>query len=260
MTESSKAPQSVQSVDRVFDILETLSSYPQGTTLSNIANTVGLHISTAHRLLNTLISRGYVRKEVETGRYRMTLRLFEISSRVSNALGLLAISKELLEGLANQLQEAVHLVERDGSDVVYLYKFEPLQHLVNMSSAVGCRNPIYCTGVGKSILALLPESEQLQLWQQMDIKAYTPYTITDFSAMQKELAETRARGYALDNQEHELGVRCIAVAIRSWVGAPIAAISISATPSRLTDEKIEEYRIPLQHVCDEISSLLGYIP
>lgn len=259
MTETPKPPQSVQSVDRVFDILETLSAYPQGTTLSNISNAVELHISTTHRLLNTLISRGYVRKEVETGRYRMTLRLFEIASRVSNALGVLAISKELLEKLSHQLQEAVHLVERDGCDVVYLYKFEPLQHLVNMSSAVGCRNPIYCTGVGKSILALLPETEQFQIWQQMDVKAYTPYTITDFHEMQKELSETKARGYALDNQEHEMGVRCVAVAIRNWMGEPIAAISISAPVTRLTDARIEECRISLQHVSSEISSLLGYI-
>lgn len=259
MTDVSKSPQSVQSVDRVFDILEALSSYPQGTTLSTISNDVGLHISTTHRLLNTLISRGYVRKDISTGRYRMTLRLFEISSRISNALGLLAISKELLENLANKLQEAVHLVERDGCDVVYLYKFEPLQHLVNMSSAVGCRNPMFCTGVGKSILALLPESEQQQLWKQMDIKAYTPFTITDYADMKKELEDTRSRGYALDNQEHETGVRCVAVAIRNWMGAPIGAISISAPVARMSDERIEEYRIQLQHVSDEISNLLGYV-
>lgn len=256
MAEASK---SVQSVDRVFDILEALSLYPTGISLSELSNAVNLNISTTHRLLNTLAARGYVRKDITSGKYRMTLRLFEISSRCSHALNLLAISKNLLEYLANSVKETVHLVERDGCDVVYLYKFEPLQHMVNMASVVGCRNPMYCTGVGKSIMALMPELELQKVWQQMQIEQFTPNTIVNYEQMKQELMLTRNRGYALDNEEHELGVCCIAIAIRNWEGNPIGAVSISAPTARMTRQRVEDLRIELQHICDEICKMLGYV-
>ena len=125
---------SVQSIDRVFDIIETLSSVPQGMTLSDLASATDLHISTAYRLVTSLSEQGYARKDSASGKYRLTLRMFEIGSRVSNVLSLLPASKQFLDELANTTQEAVHLVERDGDGVVYLYKSEPFQHMPPISS------------------------------------------------------------------------------------------------------------------------------
>ena len=106
---------SVQSIDRVLDILETLSAAPQGLTLSDLAAATSLHASTAHRLLASLANRGYVRKDAENGKYRLTLRLYEISRRVSTVLNLFSASKPLLEKLSNDVKEFLHLVDRDGN-------------------------------------------------------------------------------------------------------------------------------------------------
>ena len=146
----------VQSIDRILDILETLSATPTGLSLSDLASATSLHASTAHRLLSALANRGYVRKDPDNGKYRLTLRLYEISRRVSMVLDLFSASKPMLEKLSNDAKEIVHLVERDGNEVVYLHKFEPFLRPINITSSVGLHNPMYCTGVGKSIMAYLP--------------------------------------------------------------------------------------------------------
>ena len=247
----------VQSIDRVIDILETLSSVPQGMSLSDLAEATHLHISTTHRLVGALADRGYARKDSNSGKYRLTLRLFEISRRVSTVLGMLDVSERFLEELANFSHEAVHLVERSENEVVYLYKFEPFQHVINMTSQVGSRNPMYCTGVGKSILAQLPRKEVEKIWNSTRIQAFTSQTITDLNDMYRELDLIRKRGYAFDNEEHDEGVRCIAAPIYNWERRPIGAVSISAPPSRLTDEAAEHLYPKLLETTSEISHLLG---
>lgn len=249
---------SVQSVDRVLDILEALSSAPFGLLLSELSAAVGLHISTTHRLVNVLVERGYAMKEKGSGKYRLTLRTFALGSRVSAVWDLLGAARPYLDALAAESQEAVHLVERDGNSVVYLYKAEPFRQLVRMGSHTGLRNPMYCTGVGKSILALLPEAEVEKLWQTEPITAFSPNTITDLEAMHRELALTRSRGYALDNEEHEPGVRCVAVAIRNYTGAPVAAVSISAPVPRMDEAMIKKMLPRLQKTAEELSHMLGW--
>ncbi len=250
----------VQSIDRVLDILEALSSVPQGMSLSDLAEATHLHVSTAHRLVMALADRGYARKDGNSGKYRLTLRLFEVSRRVSTVLDLLPVSERYLEELANFSREAVHLVERNGSEVVYLYKFEPFQHLVNMGTYVGRYNPMYCTGVGKSILAYLPPQEVEDIWNATDIQAFTPATIVRLEDMYRELEQIRRRGFAYDNEEHEYGIRCIAAPVLNWESQPIGAVSVSAPSVRLTDEAVERLAPRLLSVSDEISRLLGRKP
>lgn len=249
---------SVQSVDRVLDILELLSSAPFGMNLSDLAAASGLHVSTAHRLVNVLVDRGYAMKEPSSGKYRLTLRTFEIGSRVSGVWDLLSAAKPYLDELAAESQEAVHLVERDGDCVVYLYKAEPFRQLVRMSSHTGLRNPMYCTGVGKSILSWLPAEEVGRIWRSSEIVKFSDKTITDLSRMQQELEASRERGYAVDDEEHEQGVRCIAVAIRNWAGTPVAAVSISAPVARMDETMMERMLPKLKKTALEISRMLGF--
>ena len=250
---------SVQSITRVLDIIETLSTAPQGMTLSDLSVSTNLHISTTHRLLTALVERGYARKDSESGKYRLTLRLFEIGGRVSGTTDLLSIAKPLLDDLANFSQEAIHLVQRDGSDVVYLYKSEPFQQLVRMASYVGCRNPMYCTAVGKSILAMLSPAEIQSVWENSNIYAHTEKTITTLERLQKDLEATRKRGYSIDDEENEPGVRCSAMAIRNWEGKALASVSVSAPASRLTQAAIERIYPQLRTLVNDISRQLGYI-
>ena len=245
---------SVQSIDRVLDILEALSAAPQGLALSELAAATSLHASTAHRLLASLANRGYVRKDPQSGKYRLTLRLYEISRRVSSVLDLFTASKPILETLSNEVKEVIHLVERDGNDVVYLYKMEPFSRPISITSSVGLHNPMYCTGVGKSIMAYLPEKEVRTIWEQTQVVRFTPKTIATWEELQADLALIRQRGYAID----DLGVRCIAAPIYSWNGTPLGAMSISGPAVRMTDSAIAEFAPKLLYTAGEISESMGW--
>ena len=251
---------SVQSIDRVLDIIERLSAAPLGLSLSDLAAATGLHISTAHRLVNVLAERGYAQKDTTSGKYRLTLRLFEVGSRVSGIWDLLTMAKPFLDELAALTQETVHLVERDGNEVVYLYKFEPFSQPINITSSVGLHNPMYCTGVGKSIMAYLPEKEVRTIWDQTEVVHFTPKTIITWEALQADLALIRQRGYAIDDEEHDLGVRCIAAPIYSWNGTPVGAMSISGPAIRMTDSAIDSFAPKLLHAAGEISGSMGWRP
>ena len=249
---------SVQSVDRILDIVEALADVPLGLLLTDLAAATNLHVSTAHRLVNVLVDRGYALKEPISGKYRLTLRMFAMGSRASGVWNLLDTARPYLEELAAVSKEAVHLVERDGNSVVYLYKAEPYHQLVRMGSYTGLRNPMYCTGVGKSIMAFLPDAELEKLWKTEPITAFSENTIIDLDSMRQELAKIRQQGYAMDNEEHEYGIRCIAVAIRNWSGTPVAAVSISAPSARMDEEMINKMLPKLRVVADHISRMLGF--
>lgn len=249
----------VQSIDRVLDIIEILASAPCGMLLTDIAALSGLHNSTVHRLLTSLIDRGYARKDRTSGKYCLTMRLFEVGCKVSGAMDILSLARPWLDELADLSQEAVHLVKRDGTDVVYLYKALPVQLLVRMASYVGGRNPLYCTGVGKAILAYLPEHEVDEIWEISDVHPITDKTIVDLDTLKEQLALTRERGYAIDNEENEKGVFCIAAPVFNWMGEPISAVSISAPLVRMTETAQKRILPKLLQATKEISSQLGYV-
>lgn len=250
----------VQSIDRVFDIIEILATAPSGLLLSDVAAASGLHVSTAHRLLTSLIDRGYARKDHSSGKYCLTLRFFEVGCRVSGAMDLLSLARPLLDALSDFSQEAVHLVKRDGAEVVYLYKAVPVQMLIRMASYVGGRNPLYCTGVGKCILAHLPEKEVEEIWAASDVHSITENTIVDINTLKKQLSLVRQTGYAIDNEENEKEVFCMAAPIFDWQGQPVAAVSVSAPLSRMTDDAQSRILPKLLETTSEISSQLGYCP
>lgn len=248
---------SVQSLDRAFFILELLSNYPQGISLTEICAESNLPKGTVSRMLGTLIQHGYVLQDLDSRKYRLTLRLFEIGSRVVGGANILSIARPYLEKLSRTSEEAVHLVSRVNDEVVYLYKEEATASIVRMSSCVGLHNPMYCTGVGKSILAFLPDEEIQSIWQRTDLIQFTPNTIMTFDKMQEEIAMIRERGYAIDNEEHELGVRCIAAPILDFNFSPVAAISISAPCEHMDEAKIEQYIPMLLDAAKNISRYYG---
>ena len=173
----------VQSIDRVIDIIEALGATSHGMSLTDLSNTVGLHISTTHRLLSALIARGYVQKEPLMGRYRLTMRLFEVGSRAVGGVNLVSIARPYLEHLADFTGETIHLVARYADEVVYLYKEDTSNTIVRMASFVGLHSPMYCTAVGKSILAYLSRDEVRGIWGRSVVTAFTPNTITRFEQL-----------------------------------------------------------------------------
>ena len=166
----------VQSVARIFELIEVLAAHPAGASLQRLAEDAHLAKSTTHRLLGSLVSLGYAAQDGETGKYRLTLKMFEISSGIVNSMDVMSVAKVHLERLAQRTGEAVHLVIRDAQDIVYIYKTE--SGPMRMSSRVGLRSPLYCTGVGKAILATLTEEEVEDVWRHSTPQKLTGHTVT----------------------------------------------------------------------------------
>ena len=244
VTSMEKGHSPVQSIDRLFDIVEALSNAPRGMALSDLSAAVGLHTSTTHRLLAALVARGYVQKDIESGKYRLTMRLFEVGSRAVGGMNIVSLARPYLEHLAATTHEAIHLVVRDGDEGVYLYKENMGDSTVRMA-------------VGKSILSCLPEAEVAAIWQRTIITRFTPHTIVDYADLIAELVKARQNGWAADREEHELGVSCIAAPLLDFHGAPLGAISVSLPTARLSAEREIFFSHAVCSCARAISGLLG---
>ncbi len=247
----------VQSVDRVLDIIEAISRNQRPMALTELSDAVALHKTTTYRLLNSLAARGYVCKDENTGYYRLTMRLLEISSRALSGHNLLTLSVPVLEKLAATTQEVVHLVIRDQDEIAYLFKHDPSNSSVRMSSHVGMHNPMYCTAVGKSILAYLPDEEIAGIFSRSSIERFTDTTLTTLPALMQDVMATRKRGYAIDNEEHESGIRCIGATLFDYRQVPIGAISVSAPSTRMSDIHIQKTAPLVISAAHDISLRLG---
>jgi len=227
----------VQSLDRAFALLEHLADGvgPDGVALSDLAARSGLPLPTIHRLVRTLVASGHVR-QLPSRRYALGPRLIRLGEAASRMLGEWA--RPQLTALVAATGESANLAMLDGDAVVYVAQV-PSQHTMRMFTEVGRRVPAHCTGVGKALLATLPTSEVRALIARTGLPAATPHTITDPAMLLRELDRIRARGYAVDDAEQELGVRCVAVAVP---GAPSAtALSVSGPAARVTWEAVEGF-------------------
>lgn len=254
---ASRSPYQIQVLDRALAILEILSVGGRDFPLGEIAHRLELHKSTAHRLLMVLERHKLIERNASTGRYRLGLKLFELGTRAVSRLDLRERARPILERLVLETSETVHLCILDDTEVVYLDKVEP-ERSVRMSSSVGRRNPAYCTAVGKAILAHLPEEQVEAIVRKHGLKAMTANTITSFLELKSELASIRDRGYAIDNEEIEEGVRCVGCVVRNFSGGPVAAISVSGPAFRLTRQKVKSVSRPVIAAAHALSAELGF--
>lgn len=248
--------ENVQSVDRALGLLETLSMYPKGLGVGAISEITGLHKSTAHRLLATLVDKGYV-KQNQHNHYLLTLKLFELGSKCLEELDMLEVARPYMRQIMEQVNEVVHLVILEGNAIVYIDKVEP-DTTIRMHSRIGIRRPLYCTAVGKAILATMDQKEVEEIWKQTDIKELTQYTITDLDKMKVELESIHKKGYAVDEQENEIGVRCIGIPLLDYTKKAWGAFSISGPIERMTDEAIDKIIPVVIPIGEQIRNELGY--
>jgi DNA-binding IclR family transcriptional regulator len=249
----------IQSAERIFQILEYIAKTGSSGVVE-IGNALDLHKSTVHRMLHSLVCMGYAIHNEKTGKYELTFKLVKLSSRILSNIDIYSIIHPYMEQLANICQETVHLVKRTGCEVVYIDKVEPIvlrDSSIRMASRIGLMRPMYCSGVGKAILAMLPMEDVQEIWGQSIPEKKTKFTIISFKELEKELINIKKNGYALDNQENEIGVRCIAAAITDYQNSPKYAFSISAPINRMTDEKIEKFAKHVLQVQKELSQRLG---
>jgi DNA-binding IclR family transcriptional regulator len=247
----------VQSVDRSLDILEILSQNINGMGLTEIGVKIGLHKSTVHRLLGTLIYKGYVVQDMDSNKYKITLKLYELGVRKIASSSILEVSKPHTKALMKSLNEVVHLVIRDKNDIIYIDKVEA-DNTIRMASTIGRRSPLYCTSVGKSMMAYMTNVEIKDIWENSKIKKLTENTITDYNEFLEELEKIRNKGYAEDDEENELGVRCIGAPIFNHNGEIEGAISISGPTIRVTKDKVEVFAEKVKKYANLISKELGY--
>jgi IclR family transcriptional regulator, acetate operon repressor len=228
----------VQSVGRVLDLLEVVAAAGGEMAISEIAAATGLPTPTIHRLAQTLLRRGYMR-QLPSRRYALGPRLIPLGEVASTTLGTRA--RPVLAQLVEELGESANLGVLDGDLIVYIGQV-PSRHSMRMFTEVGRRVHPHCTAVGKAVLAQLPEEQVRSLLARTGMPAQTPHTITDADALIEQLEMIRRQGYAIDEGEQEVGVRCVAVPVpgdTSRIG-----VSVSGPAPRMTPQLVER-AVPL---------------
>lgn len=229
----------IQVADRLFHTIELLvENGPMG--LIDISKELELNKSTVHRVLNSLIYMGYVKQNEENLKYSLTYKICRLSNSVIQQTDLVDMARPYLRELSFKTGETVHLVVKDGTNAIYIDKVENDANTVRLISTIGKSIPLYCSGVGKAMMATMEEKSVRKIWKFSEIKKLTEKTITDYDSMLKELEAIRIRGYAIDDEENEIGVKCVAVAIDDFMEKPRYAISISAPEIRMKEERMEE--------------------
>ncbi len=241
----------VQSLDRAFELLESMADAGGIATLSELAAATGLPMPTIHRIVQSLVAGGYVRRDV-SHRYALGPRLIRLGEVAGLTLG--AQATPYLRRLAQQIGETANLAMLEGDSVVYVAQ-APSPHSMRMFTEVGRHVLPHCTGVGKALLAELPVEHVTELIGRTGLPARTEHTLTDPAALLSELGRVREQGYAVDDGEQEVGVRCVAVAVTT-VPARLA-ISVSGPSGRLTMERVHEIAPVLREVADRLLRDLG---
>ena len=224
--------QSVQSVERTLDLMEALANAQGEISITNLAQRTGLHVSTVHRLLATLVHRGYVRQNRETARYYLGAKLALLGEGAPRYTELRLQSQSALAALTDLIDETTNLVVLEDTAAVYIDQVQCKQ-VVRLFTAIGNRVPLQCTAAGKVLLAWLPAEQRERIVDRLEFRSYTPRSIASRSALAAAIEQVRKNGYALDEEEYQAGVRCIAVPIVTADGHAVASISVSAPAHRL---------------------------
>ncbi|MGN7477967.1 IclR family transcriptional regulator [Solibacillus silvestris] len=248
----------VQSIERAFNLLEHLSGHPHGMQITRLAEETGLSKSTVHRLLSTLIELKYVKQDMDTERYTIGYRALYLSRNLINTSSLIATAKPYLQKLVEDINETIHLCVVEHEEVVYIDKIESNQ-TIRMSSRIGSRAPLYCTGVGKMILSGKTDEDVFDIAGRIEFIKKTPNTIITYDEFIEEIFQIRRQGFALDDVENEEGIRCIAVPIYDFSGEIVASFSVSGPCSRITLDWIQSgLAEKLSITAKEISLQLGF--
>lgn len=246
----------VKSIEKALKILNCFSEANFELDLSQIVQTVHLPKTTVYRILCTLEKEGIVSQNDENKKYRLGLKLFELGSLVFRNLKLREEALPLMEKLSEESGETVHLGILDKHEVISIETTDSPFSL-RSSVYIGKRAPAYCTGVGKALLAFQPPEKMRVFLQNNKLRRYTVNTITDLEELKKQLKRIKGEEYAIDNMEHEEGVRCVAAPIRGYKNKVVASISISGPSIRITEERIPQLISMVKETAQAISKKLG---
>ena len=249
----------VQVLDRAVAILQLLADTPHELGAAEIAERLALHKSTIHRLLMVLEHHGFIRKNADTGKCALGLKLFELGSRAAKGLSLREHAQPFLARLVRETGETAHIGVLDEGDMMSVASVEGPRTL-RMPSTVGRRTPAHCSAVGKAVLAFLPQSTLDELIARRPLIALTAKTLATTGALAAELRRIRVRGYAIDDEEIEKGLRCVAAPVRDFTGQVVGALSVAGPTFRITKKKVPALAGSVLAVAGDLSVELGYRP
>lgn len=242
----------IQVLDRAVSLLNALSHYPEPVPLKFLTADTGLHASTAFRILQALVAHGFVER-IESGNYVLGTRLLQLGHRVRAGTDVRREARAVMEWLRDQIGESVNLTLREGDEVVYVERVTPARS-IRVEQVIGSRAPLHVTAVGKLMLGEMDDAALEAYVTRTGLERYTRNTLTELARLKTEARQDVAQGYALDNEEAELGVGCIGVVIRDGSGNMVAGLSVSAPIERRQEEWI-----PLvQEAGRRISARLGF--
>ena len=249
----------INSVQKAIDILNLFDRQNSELGTTEIAKILDMPKSTVAGLINTLEANGFLDQNPENRKYRLGLKLVERSSMLLSQLDLRKVALPYLEELRDWCNESVNIAIRDSAEVMYIERLFGTS-MLGMRSEIGKRELAHSTALGKAILSYCSDEELTTFIAQYGLPPVTQHTITDGDQFIHEIHETQERGYAIDNEENELGGRCVAASIVDYLGQPIAAISISVPIQRFPDSKLPIFSEKVKDVAGAVSRRLGFLP
>jgi DNA-binding IclR family transcriptional regulator len=255
---TSSKDNNIQSVERALVILEELAKNGEGSRITSLVINTGMAKSTIHRILMTLINKGYVEKSIDSENYKLSTKILSLGNTVLSRMDIRKIAKPYIEKLSKKTGEVVHLGIIDDGEVVYIDKVENPTSSIRMFSQIGKRGPTYCTGIGKVLLAYLTDEDVEVMLGNKEMIKFTNTTITTIDLLKKELKTIRENGYGFDEMEHENEIRCVAAPIYGRSRKVIAAISITGPVIYVTKKRMPELIKDILNIASTISYQMGY--
>jgi DNA-binding IclR family transcriptional regulator len=244
---------SIQVIERMMSLLDALASSPDPVSLKHLAQDTGLHPSTAHRILASLTDARFVERQ-DAGNYRLGIRLLELGNLVKSRINLREVALPYMQRLHEQIGESINLGIRHEDEIVYIERTSSGRSLVRVVYLVGGRAPLHLTSVGKLFLAADTAQNVRDYARRTTLPGKTPHSLTTLAALEKELEKIRRHDLAFDDEEAEIGLRCVAAPIRDDEGHIVAGLSVSAPTDRHNSDWIEAVR----QTANAISQALGY--
>lgn len=249
----------MKSLHKALHIIDTVAD-ARKAGIRKLSGMTGYSPSTIHRIVSTLVESHYFVQDPVTKEYALSLKFLELGSRVQYQFDLTTIARPHLNRLMEESKESVNLAVPDGDEMVYLVHVRSHHSMLQLFTQTGARVPLYATGVGKLFLSRMDKKDVEAYLERTHFRARTPSTIREKAALQKELAHILDAGFAVDNEEFEAGVRCVAALVFDHRGQPAAGVSITGAVVRITPDRIERFGKMVRRCARDISFELGFNP
>ena len=245
-----------QSLVRAMTLLERLSLAPTGMNLTDLSQQLGMPPATTHRLLSTFEEMSYVEHDSTLGLWFIGLKTFSVGNAFLNRRDFIASSRPYMRRLVEQCGETVNLGVIDDGDAVYVGQVQSPE-MMRVIVKLGSRSPIHASGIGKTLLASMTEKGVSNILQRKGLPQLTEHTIDNPTDLRKELTHIRKLGYALDDEERAIGLRCVAATIFDENGVALAALSLSGPKARITDSRLTDLGAAIRQMADEVTEAIG---